>query len=302
MNSKKTLAPLLVIGAGICWGVIGIFSKKLTSMGLNALQITEARCLVTALCLLLFLLIKDPQKLKIALSDLPLFLGSGILSIVFFNICYFMAIEKSSLSVASILLYTAPALVSLMSAFLFKEPFGKEKCMALLLSFLGSVLTSGILHAGSADVSFLGILLGLGSGFGYALYSIFSRLALRKYHPLTVTAYTFFVAAGALFPFSGFSKLTFLIQSRPESLLFLLPLGIISTLLPFLLYTEGLRHMEAGRASIMAFVEPMVATLSGILVFHERLGLVEFLGILLIFISIVLLNRKRSTRGSVHRG
>lgn len=69
-------------------------------------------------------------------------------------------------------------------------------------------------------------------------------------------------------------------------------LSTVSTIIPFVCYTKGLKEMEAGKASIMAFIEPLVATLCGIAVFHEKVALTSVIGIAMIFISVVILNVK----------
>src|SRR5690554_4590866 len=90
---EKLLAPVFVVLAGTCWGIIGLFSRNLSGGGLSSVQITTTRCVVTALFLILFLLFLDGEKLKIKLKDFWIFLGTGILSIAFFNICYFTTIR-----------------------------------------------------------------------------------------------------------------------------------------------------------------------------------------------------------------
>jgi drug/metabolite transporter (DMT)-like permease len=67
-------------------------------------------------------------------------------------------------------------------------------------------------------------------------------------------------------------------------------LALISTVLPFLLYTKGLHGMEAGKASILATVEPLVATIVGVALFNETLTAVKVVGMAMIFVAIVLLN------------
>lgn len=283
-------APLFVILAGSCWGIIGIFTRTLSKMGFSSLQITASRCLVTAICLIIYLGIKDRDKLKIHIKDIWVFLGTGIGSIVFFNICYFITIEETTLSVAAILLYTAPFFVIIMSALFFKEKITYKKIIALGIAFFGCILITGIIGNQSIKLTNFGILTGIGSGIGYALYSIFGRVALRKYHTITVTAYTFIVASLSLLPFTNINYMMEAILESNTVLYNVLLLGILSTLAPFLLYTKGLQNMETGKASIMAFVEPMVATIAGIVLFKEILSLQNMAGILLIFISLVLLN------------
>lgn len=73
-----------------------------------------------------------------------MFLGTGLCSIVFFNICYFTAIQLTTLSMAAILLYTAPSIVMVLSILLFKEAFTPVKALCLVLAFAGCVLVSGL--------------------------------------------------------------------------------------------------------------------------------------------------------------
>ena len=166
-NDTKKYAPLLIIIAASSWGIIGIFSRNLANLGVNSIQITAFRCFITALCLLIYLLLKDKDKLKIDYKDSWYFIGTGIFSIMFFNICYFITIQLTTLSIASILLYTAPYFVIIMSSILFQEKITSKKAMALFLAFTGCVLTTGIV-GGKMNITTLGILTGLGSGIGYA--------------------------------------------------------------------------------------------------------------------------------------
>ncbi len=210
--------------------------------------------------------------------------------IVFFNICYFTAIELTTLSVAAILLYTAPSIVMVFSIFLFHERFTRRKGLCLVLAFAGCVLVSGLGFLGHVEAA--GILAGLGSGFGYALYSVFGHYALAKYEPLTVTVWTFIIASLGLLPFCHFGMMASLAISVPYTGLLFALLGLMSTALPFGLYTTGLQHIEAGRASILASVEPLTSTVVGIAVFHEALTLTGAAGIVCILGAVILLAKK----------
>ena len=119
--SLKKAAPFLILLAGILWGSMGLFVRTLNSLGLASMGIVSLRAIVTAISMLVFLLIFDRSRLHIRLRDLWCFLGTGILSIIFFNYCYFSAIMLTSMSVAAVLLYTAPAIVMILSFFLFGE-------------------------------------------------------------------------------------------------------------------------------------------------------------------------------------
>ena len=291
-KSKRNIGPLLIILAGCFWGSMGIFVRRLTEYGFTAVQIVSIRVTLAALFFCIILLIKDRSGFRIALRDLPLFLGLGFGSILFFTVCYFTAITMMPLSTAAILLYTSPIWIMLMSVLFFHEKLSEKKLLALALAFAGCVLVSGISGEG---ITLTGLFVGLGSGLGYGLYSILGTVALRKYSPYTVTAYTFlFAAAGSWLicgPADMISKFT--AAQDPVSLLLFCGLtALVTAVIPFLFYTLGLRTVEASRAGILATVEPLVATLVGILAFSEPLTLLPALGILLILSAVIILNRK----------
>ena len=295
MTQKKSLSrftPLLIILGGSCWGIIGLFTKNLSAAGCTPIQISFIRCALSAILLWTYLLIFDRKKLVVRFRDIWMFLGSGIISLALFSILYFSTQQKTSLSVAAVLLYTAPCFVMVMSAFFFKEKITRRKIVALILAFIGCVFITGLaqsLIGGAVTIPFTAILTGVGSGIGYALYSIFGNVALRRYSTVTLTAYTMLIAALALLPFC--TNMAFLTTVTSGSTPFYaIGITLFSTILPYLLYSQGLKYTEPGRASVMAFSEPAVATLTGIIAFHEKLTVGGIVGAVLIFISIVLLN------------
>ena len=285
----KKWSPFFVVAAGSLWGCMGLFVRSLNEAGLSSFQIVGIRSLVTAILLFLYLLCFNRQLLKIRLKDLWCFFGTGILSILFFNFCYFTTILQSDLSVAAVLLYTAPSIVMVFSVLLFRERFTLSKLAALVLSFAGCVCVSGIL-GGVTALTPLALLTGLGSGLGYALYTVFSRFAIdRNYHPLTITFYTFLIAACGALPFMSPAAALGALVSQPALLPWAVGLGLVNTVVPYLLYTAALKYVESGKAAIIASVEPVVATLIGIFVFGEAATLPSLVGVLLVIGSIAVL-------------
>ena len=291
-KNKRSIGPLLIILAGCFWGSMGIFVRRLTTFGFSSVQIVAIRVTLAALFFGALLLCRDRSGFRIALKDLPLFLGLGFGSILFFTVCYFTAINMMSLSTAAILLYTSPIWIMLMSVLFFQERLTVRKLLALGLAFAGCVLVSGISGKGITPI---GLLIGLGSGLGYGLYSILGTVALRKYSPYTVTTYTFLFAAAGSWLICGPADMVSKFAAAENLLSLLLFCGLtalVTAVVPFLAYTLGLRTVEASRAGILATIEPLVATLVGILVFAEPLTLLSGLGILLILSAVVILNRK----------
>lgn len=284
---KQYFPHIQILLAGSLWGVIGLFTRTLSSAGLSASSIVCIRNVGGLILLCLFLLIFDRTLFKIKLRHLPYFFGTGIVSILLFTLCYFSAQQTCSLAVAAILLYTAPAFVVIFSAILFKEKLTVKKLTALILAFIGCVLVSGI-GSGQLAVTSQGLMLGIASGLFYGLYSIFARYALAHYQPLTVTFYTFvFAGIGALF-LMDITEIDLCFSSVPLSLL-ALGLVVISTVLPYILYTRGLSSLDNGKASILASIEPVAASFVGILAFGEPISIMVVLGLICILACVYIL-------------
>lgn len=290
-KNAKILSVVLVLAAGGMWGCMGLLVRPLNEIGLVTMDICFLRGFVTFVVMLAGLLILDREALKIRLKDIWCFIGTGALSVSFFNFCYFKTITLTSLSVAAVLLYTAPAFVMVMSFFLFKESMTKRKVLALVVAFAGCILVSGLgTDGGSLNIG--GILVGLGAGFGYALYSIFGRYALQRgYGSLTITFYTFLFATITTVFFVDVSSIINIVETHPRIGICGAFMILFVTLFPYLCYTKGLSGMENGTASVIASIEPVVATVLGILIYKEKMTVANVFGMLLVLMSIVMLNR-----------
>lgn len=293
MNRKKTadkISLLYIICGAALWGFMGLFVRSINKGGFSSFDICFFRSSGTAVFLFIFLLIFNKNALKIYLKDIWCFIGSGLVSIVFFNYCYFTTITRTSLSIAAVLLYTSPAFVIVLSAVIFKERITLNRFIAVALAIAGCICVSGIFGESSNNLSVPVLIVGIGAGFGYALYSIFSRIAINKgYSTMTITFYTFLIASVGTIPFLSTPNLAGQVAKHPDCLLPILGLILIATVLPYMLYTTGLKNTTNTTASILACIEPMVATILGILLFNEALTLPNFIGIMLILGASVLI-------------
>lgn len=282
------LSYIFIITAAVLWGIIGIFVNRLYQYGYVPIQIVSIRAICAAIMLIIYLLITNRNALIIKLADIKYFIGTGICSFTFFNWCLFVAIKNSSLSVATILLYTAPAFVIVLSTILFKEKLTSTKIIALLLTFSGCMLVTGYFQSPEHRIPVIGLIAGLGSGLGYALYSIFSKYALKKYDAMTIPAYTFIVAALGLAPITDFKEIANTLSDL-NVLFYALGLGLFSTVLPFIFYTKGLSRVESSKASLIATMEPVIASIIGFTIFKEVVTVYKIFGIMLIIIALFII-------------
>ena len=144
----------------------------------------------------------------------------------------------------------------------------------------------------NTNISPIIIFTGLSSGVCYALYSIFGRVALKKYSSATVTVYTFLFAAIASMFLVDFPAMKDTIVTSPNALILAIVFAYVGAFLPYIFYTKGLQNTEPGKAAVMATFEAVVASVAGILVFNETLTLIAAIGIILVLFSVFLLNRK----------
>ncbi|HPF06056.1 MAG TPA: EamA family transporter [Spirochaetota bacterium] len=276
---------LLIISGAVLWGLIGIFIKGLQAAGFTSLEIVVIRAISATLLIFIYLGFTDRRLLRVKFYDLRYFAATGILSMAFFNWCYFTAIKEISISIGVVLLYTAPAFVIVISRIVFRERITARKIGALILTITGCSLIAGIVPGADLSISIRGLIIGLGSGLGYALYPVFAKPAGARYSPVTITAYTFLFTGIALLPFSGIRD-SIGIFASPAVILYCSGLGLFPTVLAYILYTKGLAQVEAGNAAIVSTIEPVVAIISGVILFGERMSLLQGCGAMLIIASL----------------
>lgn len=285
---KDKLKYLYVFAAGSLWGIISLFLKPMLNLGFSQIQTVTLRCLVAAAVLGVYMLVKDKSLFRFKLRDIWCFLGTGLVSLMFFSICYFYSMTYNGVCVAVILLYTSPVFVMLLSLPLFKEKITYKKLIAVVLTVAGCVFVSGA--AGGQSIGFVGIVLGICSGLGYALYSIFSRYALqRNYNSLTISFYTFLFCGLGCLPFA--SPVSMALSLSPKAVLYSLGLGVVCCVMPYILYTKGLEYVDNTRASVIVAVEPVVASLIGVFVYNESVTAVKLLGVALVLSAVVICSK-----------
>ena len=287
------MSYILVLIAGVSWGLIGVFTKVIDVLGFTEMQMLFVKGVLATAVLFLITFFKDKKQLELKnWKDIRYFIGTGIISFTFFSWAYMKAVNLTSLGVAAVLLYTAPTFVMLFSIFLFGEKMTKTKGIVLLMTFAGCILVTGILEGGAAVITWQGIGIGLAAGVGYALYSIFGTYAIKAgYGSLAISFYTFLLATITMSflvePAVVVTEITNMGQ-WPLAVSF----ALLTTVVPYLTYTKGLSGLPASKASVTATIEPVVAALLGIFVFHESVTMLKITGIVLVLSSVVVMSRQ----------
>lgn len=279
---------VFILLAGCAWGVIGLFTRQLSAVGVTSAGVLIIRSGGCAVLFAAWALLKDPKCLRVGRRDIWLILLFGLVTF-FFTYCYYQSIAYGSLSAACTLMYSAPVFVMVMSLFVFGERFSRRKLMALLCAVVGCTLVSGVLE-GDSTLSAAGVIYGLLAGIGYAAYSVcIKALSNRGCDTLCINVWGWLICTVAGIAVWGLGPAAPMLESGKNALL-CLGLIVISGFLPALLYSMGLRGEEAGKGAVMASVEPVVASLAGFIAFGEAPSPLGIVGIILVLAAVVLLN------------
>ena len=292
---------IMPIISGICFGSAGIFVREL-SENMNSTSIISSRILIAILLLGLWIAIRYPMNFRIKLKDSWIFVGAGVLGTLGLNLCYNFSINELSLSLAAVLIALAPIFVMLFAFFMFHEAITAKKVISIILALVGCVLTSGILeNNASMHWSWIGILVGSASAGFYALYSIFSKVGMKKSYPaLTITFYSMLAIAVVLLPFTQWDNMAHYIAANPlRNTLFMVMHSLCTAVCPYAFYTVALNHMEAGKASILCSCEPVAAMVFGLSFFGEIPTVLSVTGLIIVLLALAMLVLSDKSQGII---
>jgi DME family drug/metabolite transporter len=293
-SSSSVRGYLFVVIAAVLWSTIGLLVRGLYQQyGLSALTIAFLRAGVGALVMIVALALARREWLRVARRDWLFFVLYGALGISAFYWLYAQAIIQTGVTMAVVLLYTAPAFVTLMAWRVWGEVLNVYKGMALALAFGGSALVARAYDVTQLSVNGVGILLGLGAGFTYALFTLFGKAVVKKYSPFTALAYQLLFGALFLAPFQQGAELMIVLQ-QPSAWVYLLGLVLGPTLGAIGFFTTGLRSVPASNASILATIEPVMASVLAFIVLGERLEGLQMLGGGMVVSGAIVLSRARA--------
>ena len=281
----------LVMLAAICWGISGGIADILMDKGWDPIVISFYRGAVGFICFFAWFLIRFKQNWSTSgrLYIWSLLAGIGVAGNFTF---YFLSIEAASVPVAATLMYTAPIFV-LLTSFLFgfeRSNWFKWGCIAGVL--VGIILLTGAYNIETLSASFLGTAAGLGAGLSYAVFIFGFKNASLNGRPQATLTIAFFSFCLILFLFMDRGAAADALTSSDIGWFVLL--GLVGAGVSFILYVIGIQRTAASTASMVAMVEPVTASLFGVLILGDRLNFIQLLGMVLILVTITVLSVKQS--------
>lgn len=300
MDRPRLRGYALILIAATLWSTLGIIFKALINdHGLSRITIAFFRASISAAILFAVLALRRPGLLRITRRDLALFVAFGLFGIAAFYVCYITAIDLTGVSVAAVLLYTAPAWVAAISALFLGEPMTTSKLVAVAIAMIGCALVARVHDVHSLRLNLWGLLAGLGAGLSYALYSVFNKVGVRRYDGWTVLAYGLLFGTVFLIPLQSPQWIIAALR-QPGADAWLLAMALGPTLGAGLAFNAGLRYIPVSNASVVATLEPVSASLLALFFLGERLDLAQLVGGVLILAAVISLTRRQTQTGRLN--
>jgi len=278
MIGRRKLGLIMIFMAAAIWGTTGVAAKILYSNGVKPTVLVFLRMLLASPLYALLAYVSRVSLLKFSF-DKKVILIYGLLLIPLFNLTYFTAINLTKVSNAAFLLYTAPIFVAVLSPFIIHEKMTLIKIMAVLISVIGVFLIIGF----DSSELVLGDLIALMAGLIYSFFFIVGRMI--NHSPIIINFYSSLIASLVLLPFALLSGVSFPISVA----IYLIYLIIFPTFLSYTFYLKGLTMVNAVDASVIATVEPLSATITGIMIINEPFSInVIFGGVLILTAAIII--------------
>jgi drug/metabolite transporter, DME family len=285
------LGSLAVLLAAACWGTSGIFVKFVAAdTEVSALALAFWRDTTTFLVLFTALALLRPAWLRVQRADLRWLAALGA-SLGIFHVFWNLGVLVNGAAVATVQQAAMPAIVAVAAWAIWREALNWSKIIAIFLTFVGTVLVSGLDVLGQAELSLGGLFIGLGIPITYASWTLFGKKVRETYNPITTLTYAFAFGALVLLPFQFFTPQPWPIP--PSAMLAFAALIVVATITSFSVYTFALGRLPASVASILAMSEIAFVAVYAYVLLDERLTASQILGAGLVVAGVLLLSWHR---------
>jgi drug/metabolite transporter, DME family len=281
MQKQNPFGLFAVVGASTLWAMAANVASSLFEVGVSPIELAGVSAILATIGLMTVNLWRQQPIFKV--PRLPQ-IGLSALFVMFVGADY-LAIAKLPVAIAIVLMFMAPGFVVLWKALLSRRVPSVKVLIALALSFFGVVLVSGLVGGELSLVNWFGISVGLSTAILFASYTLLSEKIGAQGTPVDALLQTFSVASLIWFGFlltQGLTTHLLDVRNFPK----VLYMGVMGTLLPYLLYLWGVRHVQAEKAAIVASIEPFIAGIIAWIWFGQHLAPLQIMGGILIVAAI----------------
>jgi drug/metabolite transporter (DMT)-like permease len=287
-SELNVAGSLAVLAATALWGTSGIFVRLIvTSKGVTSFALAFWRDFFTFVVLLAVTALLRPAFLRVQRRDLPWLIALGA-SLGTFHVIWNLGVFINGAAVATVQQAAMPAIVAVVAWLIWHEPLTWNKILAIVLTFTGTVLVTGLGVLGEFQLTLPGLLVGLAIPFTYALWNLLGKKVRERCNSFTTWVYAFGFSTLVLLPIQFFTAQPWPLP--PTVYLWFAGLVTLSTAIPFPIYAFGLGRLPASVATILSMTEIPIVSVYAYFLLGERMSPDQVLGAVLVVVGVLLLS------------
>ena len=292
---KRTLGFLAALGATIIYGLNHTIAKNVMPTYITPFGFILLRVLGAAILFWLVSFFIKPEKIQ--KKDWPRLIACSFLGMVINMLAFFKGLELSTPVNSSVIITISPIIVFIFSAILLKEKIQFLKTIGIISGFIGAVIL--VLYTSKTGINApnipLGNVLFIVNSFAYGLYLVLVKPLIEKYNIITLLKWLFLLAVFLNLPvtFNEFVSVKWADLPIKDAVLPMLFVVVGTTFCTYLFNAYALRTLSPSTVSSFIYLQPIVGIVYAVSTKSDTLSLVSVTGMILIFIGIYLVTKKR---------
>ncbi|GIP40658.1 EamA family transporter [Paenibacillus sp. J31TS4] len=298
MLFRREVGYVLALLGGVCWALAGVFGQYLFQVhSLTPEWLVSVRLFCAGTLLMIVCKTRGQQVLRIFkkrrdVRDLIIF---AVVGAALCQYSYFAAVAASNAATATFISYSSPFFIILLTSLKTRRMPARYEMVSVMLVIVGLFIVATHGNISSLHISGGSLCWAMLSALTFAVYSIQSQRLMETFDTLLITAWGMLLGGGLL-----------LIVFRPweikvtSTLSVYAALGVVilfGTILSYILFLEGIRRIGATKGSLLASIEPVVASVLSVVWLNDRFQMIDLLGFALILSTVVVI-AKAAKRGS----
>ncbi|MDC3246291.1 DMT family transporter [Flavobacteriaceae bacterium] len=292
---KRTLGFLAALGAAIIYGLNHTIAKNVMPIYITPFGFILLRVLGAAILFWLVSFFIKPEKIQ--KKDWPRLIACSFLGMVINMLAFFKGLQLSTPVNSSVIITISPIIVFIFSAILLKEKIQFLKTIGIISGFIGAIIL--VLYTSKTGINApnipLGNVLFILNSFAYGLYLVLVKPLIEKYNIITLLKWLFLLAIFLNLPvtFNEFTSVKWADLPIKNAVLPMLFVVVGTTFCTYLFNAYALRTLSPSTVSSFIYLQPIVGIVYAVSTKSDTLSLVSVTGMILIFIGIYLVTKKK---------